>query len=73
MPDKGWHRAFDDPISLPRGGELVTLTRCRELQNQAAQESTKPPPKWEAAIRALMLVVEHHRQMLLARIGMMRR
>jgi hypothetical protein len=25
MPDKGWQRAFDDPILLPRGRQLVTL------------------------------------------------
>jgi len=24
-PDKGWQRRFDDPISLPRGRQLVTL------------------------------------------------
>jgi hypothetical protein len=25
MPDRGWKRAFDEPIPLPRGRELVTL------------------------------------------------
>jgi hypothetical protein len=25
MPDKGWHRTFDDPIPVPGGGELRTL------------------------------------------------
>jgi hypothetical protein len=25
MPDKGWHRRFDDPIRLPDGRQLVTL------------------------------------------------
>jgi hypothetical protein len=25
MPDEGWSRAFDDPIPLPRGRQLVTL------------------------------------------------
>jgi hypothetical protein len=25
MPDKGWHRTFDDPIPLPDGNELRTL------------------------------------------------
>jgi hypothetical protein len=25
MPDKGSQRRFDDPISLPRGRQLVTL------------------------------------------------
>jgi hypothetical protein len=25
MPDRGWSRAFDEPIPLPDGGELRTL------------------------------------------------
>jgi hypothetical protein len=25
MPDKEWQRRFDDPTSLPRGRQLVTL------------------------------------------------
>jgi hypothetical protein len=25
VPDRGWRRAFDDLIVLPRGRELVTL------------------------------------------------
>ena len=25
MPDRGWKRAFDEPIPLPRGRALVTL------------------------------------------------
>ena len=25
MAYKGWQQAFDDPIPLPRGGQLVTL------------------------------------------------
>jgi hypothetical protein len=26
---KGWKQAFDDPIDLPRGRQLVTLQGCR--------------------------------------------
>jgi hypothetical protein len=25
VPDRGWNRPFDDPISLPRGRQIVTL------------------------------------------------
>jgi hypothetical protein len=25
VPDRGWKRAFDDPITLPDGRELVTF------------------------------------------------
>jgi hypothetical protein len=71
MVDRGWDRAFDDPIPLPLGGELPTL-------RDAATYITKLPNakhdalKWQAAIRAIMLVVEHDGKTLLARIGMMR-
>jgi hypothetical protein len=58
MSDKGWHRTVDDPIPLPKGGELRTL-------RDAANYITKLPkrehdaPAWRAAIEALMLVAEH--------------
>ena len=70
-PVRGWDRAFDDPISLPNGSELVTL---RDAGNYIAKlpKREHDAPEWQAAIRTLMLVVEHDGQTLLARIGMMR-
>ena len=70
-PVRGWDRAFDDPISLPNGSELVTL---RDAGNYIAKlpKREHDAPEWQAAIQALMLVVEHDGQTLLARIGMMR-
>ena len=71
MTDKGWQRAFDDPIPLPGGGKLVTL-------RDAATFITKLPkrehdaPEWRAAIEALMLVAEHGGDTMLPRIGIMR-
>lgn len=71
MPEKGWHRTFDDPIPLPNGGELHTL-------RDAANYITKLPkrehdaPEWRAAIEALMLVAEHGGPTMMARIGVMR-
>jgi hypothetical protein len=58
MPDKGWHRSFDDPIPLPGGGKLRTL---RDAGNFIAKlpKREHDAPAWLAAIRALMLVVEH--------------
>ncbi len=29
LADKGWDRAFDDPIPLPDGGKLTTMTIFR--------------------------------------------
>jgi hypothetical protein len=66
-----WSRASDDPIPLPRGRELVTL-------KDAADYVTKLPKaeqhleEWQAAVEALLLVVELSGPTLMARIGVMR-
>jgi hypothetical protein len=59
------------PAPTPRGGELVTL---RDAGNSIAKlpKREHDAPEWQAAIRALILVVECEGQTLLARIGMMR-
>jgi hypothetical protein len=55
--DRGWQRAFDDPIQLPDGRTLVTLhdaaTYITGLPKKEAAE-----PEWQAAIEALMLVAD---------------
>jgi hypothetical protein len=67
----GWSSTFDDPISLPNGGELRTL-------RDAASCITKLPkaehgaPEWRTAIEVLMLVAERGGSTMLARIGVMR-
>jgi hypothetical protein len=66
-----WKRAFEDPILVPSGRQLVTLL-------DAATYATKLPKKeadtaeWQAAIQALMLVAEHDGPAMFARIGVMR-
>jgi hypothetical protein len=71
MPDKGWHRTFDDPIPLPGGGDLRTL---RDAGNYISKlpEREHDVPAWLAAIQALMLVVEPGGDTMLPRIGIMR-
>jgi hypothetical protein len=71
MPDKGWHRTFDDPIALPGGGDLRTL---RDAGNFIAglPKREHDAPAWLAAIQALMLVAEHGGDTMLPRIGIMR-
>ena len=71
MPDKGWSRTFDDPIPLPDGGELCTL---RDAGNYVTKlpNSEASTPRWLTAITALMLVVEHGGDTMLARVGIMR-
>ena len=71
MTDSGWQRDFDDPIQLPDGGTLVTLhdaaTYITGLSKKEAAER-----EWQAAIEALMLVVELGGPTMFARIGVMR-
>jgi hypothetical protein len=71
MPDRGWKRAFDEPIPLPRSRALVTL-------EDAGKYITKLPkaeheaPEWQAAMQALILVATKGGPTMLARIRIMR-
>jgi hypothetical protein len=66
-----WSRAFDDPIDLPRGRQLVTL-------KDAGNYITKLPkaeyeaPEWQDAMEALILVATRGGPTMFARIGIMR-
>jgi len=33
----GWKRSFDEPIPLPRGGQLITLEGRRQVHHQAPE------------------------------------
>jgi hypothetical protein len=53
MADRGWKRAFEDPIPLPRGHRLVTLqdagtyiTKLPKAEHEA--------PEWQTAIEMLL-------------------
>ena len=66
MPDRGWKRAFDEPIPLPRGRELVTLkdagtyiTKLPKAEHEASE--------WQAAMQALLLVAKSGGPTMLAR------
>ena len=71
MAAKGWQPAFDDPVPLPRGRQLVT-------PRDAAEFITKLPkadhdaPEWQAAMEALLLVAEQGGPTMFARIGVLR-
>ena len=55
-----WSRAFDDPIPLPRGRQLVTLKdAAKYIQKLAAAEQQMA--EWQAAVEAMLLVVEAER------------
>jgi hypothetical protein len=67
----GWQRKFEEPIALPGGRKLVTLLDAATYVTGLPKKETIPP-EWQAAIEALMLVVERDGPGMLARIGFMR-
>ena len=66
-----WSREFDEPILLPNGRSLVTL-RDTEAHRTALRKYEAALPEWQAAIEALMLVVDLGGPTMFARIGFMR-
>jgi hypothetical protein len=68
---QGWKRPFDEPIPLPRGRQLVTL---RDAGDYVAQlpKAKYMTAEWQAAMLALMLVVDLNGPTMMARIGIMR-
>jgi hypothetical protein len=68
---KGWCRKFNEPISLPGGRELVSL-RDAASYITALPEGEATAPEWQAAIEALMLVVDLNGPSMFARIGVIK-
>jgi hypothetical protein len=66
-----WSRAFDEPISLPRGRQLVTLKDAANFI-QKLPKAEQDLDEWQAAVEALLLVVELEGPTMMARIGVMR-
>jgi hypothetical protein len=48
MPDTGWDRAFDDPITLADGCELLTLRDARQFI-AAKPKPERDEPEWRIA------------------------
>ena len=65
-----WDRRFADPIELP-GKNLITL-RDAALYMAKLPKAEHDTPEWQAAMEALLLVVEHGGPTMFARIGIMR-
>jgi hypothetical protein len=71
VADKGGQRKFENPILLPGRRKIVTLVDAGDyIANLPKKEADLP--KWQAAIGALMVVVEHGGPTMFARIGVMR-
>jgi len=66
-----WTREFDEPIPVPKGRRLVTL---RDAGDYVAKlpKAKHMTAEWQAAMLALMLVVDLNGPTMMARIGIMR-
>jgi hypothetical protein len=67
----GWNRPFDDPISLPRGRQLVTLQDAANyiLKLPKAEQNLVD---WQTAIQCLIGAAEGRDFMMHARIGVLK-
>jgi hypothetical protein len=66
----GWGRPFEEPIEAG-GRKLVTLLDAGEYIT-ALPKKEHSAPEWQAAMQALLLVVERGGPTMFARIGIMR-
>jgi hypothetical protein len=66
-----WSRRFDEPIPLPRGRQLITLKDAANYI-QKLPKAEQDLEEWQAAVEALLLVVELNGPTMMARIGMLR-
>ncbi len=66
-----WTREFDEPIPVPKGRRLVTL---RDAGDYVAKlpKAKHMTAEWQAAMLALMLVVDLNGPTMMARIGVLR-
>jgi hypothetical protein len=71
MAATGWKRPFDDPIPLPKGRHLVTLEDAAKYI-QKLPKAEQQIAEWQAAVEAMLLVVDNNGPAMFARIGVMR-
>ena len=66
-----WARPFDNPILLPGGREIVALRHAGDYIT-SLPKAEQDLDEWQAAVEALLLVVELSGPTMMARIGFMR-
>ena len=64
---QGWKRPFDDPIPLPRGRQFVTLKDAANYIQKLPKDE-QLLDEWQAAVEALLPVVELSGPIMMARI-----
>jgi hypothetical protein len=65
-----WHREFDEPIPLPNGKTLATLSDARAYILKLKQ-TDQDSETWQTAAQALLLVANQNGPTMFARIAMM--
>ena len=66
-----WSRAFDEPIPLPRGRQLVTLKDAANYI-QKLPKAEQDLEEWQTAVACLIGAAEGRDFIMHARIGMLR-
>jgi hypothetical protein len=69
--DRGWKRRFEDPIPLPRGRQIATPEDAAKYIQKLPQ-AEQQLDEWQAAVEAMLRVVNHNGPTMMARIGVMR-
>ena len=65
----GWPRAFDDPIDLPRGRQLLTLKDAADYIMKLPKADQKAK-EWQTATEVLIMAAEGRGPLMHASIGM---
>jgi hypothetical protein len=71
VTDRVWQRAFDDRSSYP-AAERWSHCMTRQPTSLGYRKRKPSDPEWQAAIEALMLMVELGDPTMFARIGVMK-
>lgn len=66
-----WSRAFEDPIALPNGRQILTLQEAADYIMKLPN-AEHDADAWQAATEALTQVAEQDGSKMFARTGMMR-
>jgi hypothetical protein len=69
MASEGWGRAFDDPIALPDGRQLVSLRDAGE-HIAALPQSEQQQANWHTAAEMLMQAAEGRGLLMFAYVAM---
>ena len=69
MTDRGWKRAFEDPIPLPDGGELRTLLDAGRYVD-ALPRSMHEREEWQMVMEVLLSAVEGREPVRLVQVAL---